>query len=253
MKKILIGNTGLIGQTLKDSLSFDIEFNSSTIQKYNQYDVTNSELYLSCLPATKWRVNQDIATDLTNLSNIYNVIKQSTYSKVVLISTIDVYTDSPIHSDETTIPVVKNVNYGSNRYLFELLIQGLNCNNIQVYRLPALFGTRIKKNILYDLLHNNNIDRINTNSYYQWFNLDKLVATIESFNSHGTYNLFTEPIHTSKLYELFDREVLASSISAVHYDYKTKLSKSGYLYTSDTMILEIKKFIDDFRSKSLTV
>jgi len=49
--KILIGNTGLVGQTLKESINFDFEYNSKSIHSYSPPD--GCDLYLSCLPSTK--------------------------------------------------------------------------------------------------------------------------------------------------------------------------------------------------------
>jgi len=252
--KILIGNTGLVGGVLKEKINFDLEFNSSNIENYHNFNINNSELYLACLPATKWLVNRNILADLENINKIFNIIKRYSYNKIVLISTIDVYNGSPIHSDEHTVPIIKKLDYGSNRYLFELMIQELNCSNIQIYRLPALFSNKIKKNVLYDLLHNNNINSINVNSYYQWFNLNNLVHLIESIDLHGTFNLFTEPLHTSKLFELFNVNVETSNLGPIiEYDYKTKLSNSGYIETSNTVLLEIKKLIDEVSSKPFNI
>lgn len=46
--KILIGSTGLVGTTLKESINFDYEFNSKNINTFINYDYVNAELYLSC-------------------------------------------------------------------------------------------------------------------------------------------------------------------------------------------------------------
>ena len=59
--KILIGNTGLVGQTLKESINFDFEYNSKSIHSYSPPN--GCDLYLSCLPSTKWLINKDTKTD----------------------------------------------------------------------------------------------------------------------------------------------------------------------------------------------
>ena len=120
--KILIGSTGLVGTTLKESINFDYEFNSKNINTFINYDYVNAELYLSCLPATKWLVNKDITSDLKNIYKLIDIISKKTYSKIIIISTIDVYVDSPQKSDESYSPNIKSLSYGTNRYLFELLI-----------------------------------------------------------------------------------------------------------------------------------
>ena len=129
MMKILIGNTGLIGQTLMDNIHFDLKFNSKNVHEFEKYVVDGAELYLSCLPATKWKVNQDVKGDMKNIHNIFEIIKSTKYSKVVLISTIDVYVDSLEGSDEDVSPITKTLNYGSNRYIFEMMVNELNCDN----------------------------------------------------------------------------------------------------------------------------
>jgi hypothetical protein len=253
--KILIGNTGLIGQTLLDYIKFDAEFNSKNLKNINNIDVNGSELYLSCLPATKWKVNKDVVGDLNNIINIFNVINQFAYKKVVLFSTIDVYCDSPLLSDEETIPIFKSLNYGSNRYLFELMVNNLKCNNIQIFRLPALFSNRIKKNILFDLLHNNNVDNININSKFQWYNLKNLFNDIIKFDSSGTYNFFTQPIKTEKIIELFNikRPSFKSDDNFQIYDYKSVHFEYGYMSFEENILLEIKDFINEFRNKPTTI
>lgn len=253
--RILIGNTGLVGQTLMDDIHFDLTFNSKNIHDFRRYVVDGAELYLSCLPATKWKVNQDVKGDMQNIHNIFEIIKSTKYSKVVLISTIDVYVDSLEGSDEDVSPITKTLNYGSNRYIFEMMVNELECDNIQIYRLPALFSVRIKKNILFDLLNDNNIEKINYNSAFQWYDLKNLVSDINRINSNGTYNLFTEPIETSSILELFglDGSHVDTKMNRASYNFKTKYSSTGYIQTKEQVLESIKKFINDFRNQSTSI
>jgi hypothetical protein len=114
--KSLIGNTGLVGQAILEKIDFDFEYNSKNLRSFNYTSKEGSELWLSCLPATKWMVNKNVLGDIENIMNIYDIIKGKRYSKIVLISTIDVYVDSPLHSNEDDSPKFKTLNYGSNRY-----------------------------------------------------------------------------------------------------------------------------------------
>lgn len=255
MKKILIGNTGLVGQTLKDKIKFDLEFNSSNISEFSTADIEGSDLYLSCLPATKWMVNKDVTGDMQNIMKIFDVIKGHTYRKVYLISTIDVYVDTPHLADESTEPTVKSLNYGTNRYIFELLVKQLKSEHIYIFRLPALFSKRIKKNILFDLLNDNNIDQININSAFQWYNLDRLVSDISQFELSGTYNLFSEPLSTRYIIKIFDKDPsqFQSSLKPVVYNYKTQYTPTGYLQDQQEVFYEIKKFVDEYRNNSISV
>ena len=73
--KLLIGSTGLIGTTLKDSLSFDYEFNSTNINDLVSLEISDTtDVYLSCLSAEKWKVNKDPQSDLDNILKIIEIL-----------------------------------------------------------------------------------------------------------------------------------------------------------------------------------
>lgn len=173
--KILIGNTGLVGTTLQETIKFDYLFNSKNIHTFIDHNFNDCDLYLSCLPATKWMVNKDVVSDLNNINDIIKILSKFNYNRIILISTIDVYNDSPINVDEDYNPNFSNLSYGSNRLLFEKFIMNyLSYRDLKIFRLPALFNKHIKKNVIYDLINDNNVNLINPNSKYQWYNLDDL-------------------------------------------------------------------------------
>lgn len=256
--KILIGNTGLIGTTLKKKLNFDFEFNSRNICDYNVPD--NCDLYLSCLPATKWMVNKDPYSDLKNAQSIINIISSKQYNNIYLFSTIDVYCESNLEADEETFPTVKTLNYGTNRYLFEVMIeQFLAYKKLKIFRLPALYSPDIKKNVLFDLLNNKNVENINANSFYQWYNLENLIYDVEyyssNYNNQIVYNLFPAAVETEKIIkELFPEYInKVSRKYIVKYDYKTILTASGYLQSTASSFEGIKLFVNEYRSKPTSV
>ena len=49
--------------------------------------------------------------------------------------------------------------------------------------LPGVFSKNIKKNIIYDLIHNNNVSEINSDSIFQWYNLENLTKDIDTFST----------------------------------------------------------------------
>lgn len=248
--KILIGNTGLVGQTLKESIDFDFEYNSKSIQDYTPTD--GCDLYLSCLPSTKWLINKDTKSDIETIVDIIKLIGNVKYKNVYLISTIDVYGNSPIGVDEDYEPIFKDFSYGSNRYLFEkMVVKHLIYENVKIFRLPALFSKNIKKNILYDLLNNNNIHMINKNSSFQWYNLNDLVNDINDYDKRYPkdviFNLFTEPLDSEEIINLFPlhKEKVSHSDIKIEYNYITKYSSTGYIKSKDIILQEIKKLIEE--------
>lgn len=254
--KILIGDTGLVGTTIKESMTFDLTFNSKNIDTINDYDIENSVVYLSCLPATKWMVNKNIKGDINNINKIIGLLSNIHFKQIILISTIDVYTDTPKLCNENDTIVVKNLSYGVNRYLFELLVKNmLTFDDLKIFRLPALFNKHIKKNVIFDLINGNNISDINTNSSYQWYNLDKLNDDINyyitTYPDESVFNLFTEPIDTQKIVNLFPHYVdsVVHLQNKVEYNYKTKFSPTGYIKNSNETLNEIKEFINETSNK----
>jgi hypothetical protein len=247
--KILIGSSGLIGQTIQKFEKFDYGFNSKNIHTFESVVDDGCELFLTCLPATKWMVNKNLVEDFDNINSIIKTISKKSYSKITLISTIDIYNDSPIGVDETYKPNIGKLSYGSNRYIFELLIREyVKTDDLKIFRLPALFNNLIKKNVLYDLINGNNIDQINKNSTYQWYNLDNLSNDVnyfsEKYSNEMVFNLFTEPIHTTDIIELFPHYIdKVNSGNTVEYDYKTKFG--GYVDTRDNVLNEIKELINE--------
>lgn len=261
---ILVGNTGLIGTTLKKNIEFDFEFNSKNFHTYvsNVPDDEQCNLFLTCLPATKWLVNKNLLKDLNNINLIINNLATKKYKKIYLISTIDVYCNSPLKSDESTIPTFNGLSYGTNRFLFEKMVESiLDYDRLSIYRLPALFSKDIKKNVLFDLLNNNNVDQINVNSIFQWYNLDYLYGDIIFNDEHYkhdlryVFNMFSQGVDTKQIVnELFpEYSNVVCEKCLINYDYCTDMDKSGYLYTSEESFEQIKEFVNEYRSKPSSI
>jgi hypothetical protein len=252
--KILVGNTGLVGTTLKNEIKFDLEFNSNNISSFIDDVPNNCDIYLTCLPATKWLVNKNIIGDIDNIYNLIKILSNKTYNNIILVSTIDVYNESPLKSNEDYIPNFSKLNYGNNRYLFELLVKEyLEFKKLSIFRLPALFSKDIKKNVLYDLINDNNVESININSKYQWYNLQNLVNDINSFQikhpENEVFNLFTEPIDTIDIVKLFPNINIDNLYKGgpIIYDYTTKFGI--YILNKETVINEIKTFVNEISVK----
>lgn len=254
--KVIVGNSGLVGNTLCESINFDFMFNSKNINDFSNYDINGCDLYLSCLPATKWLVNQNVTNDINNILNLIEIFKSKTYRRIFLISTIDVYTDSPQEVNEDYYPNFLNSNYGSNRLLFESLVRSqLKYSSYKIFRLPALFNKNIKKNILFDLINDNNVNNINTNSSYQWYNLDNLYKDMmkldDLYPNDEIFNLFTEPIDTQEIVNLFPKhkDKTFYGDKKIVYNYKTKYSKNGYFQNYLDVLNDIKKMVNESISK----
>jgi hypothetical protein len=83
-----------------------------------------------------------------------------------------------------------------------------------VLRLPSLFGPGLKKNAIFDLLTNSNIDQINPAGKFQWYPVVRLWDDIKKAAAADLHllNISTEPITTSAIAKnFFPRSSLATT------------------------------------------
>lgn len=251
--RVLIGDTGFVGRNLINQINFDLTFNSKNIQSFSKFNLTGSEIYLSCLPATKWKINKSAESKLEDLYNMFcilNSLSINKYSKIILISTIDVYNNIANGVDEDFSVKPTELGYGQNRAIFEqLILNKLHYTDLKIIRLPAVYGPHLKKNILYDMLNKNNVEKINLNSHFQWYDINDLSQDIERVSAKGEqiFNLFPEPIITRKIVSNFDESVGYEG-AVDGYDYRTKHAKSGYIYSAEKSLNKIEEFINANRN-----
>lgn len=250
LMKVLVGDTGLVGSVLQQSTNFDATFNSRNIHKLPEIANTPGqvdELYLACLPATKWLVNQDPLKDFNNILSIVDVLTQVWATKVILISTIDIYQPDDLGGNESCWTHFGPLGYGTNRLLFETIVQDTLAFQTCIVRLPAVFHSLIKKNILFDLLNNNNVDQINGNSAYQWYPLKRLWRDIQEVKDNETINLFPPPIETLEIIDKFFPNAEISSGDRISYDYRTMTTESGYWLSKEEVMRDMEAFINEAR------
>jgi sugar phosphate isomerase/epimerase len=250
MNNAIFGYTGLVGSYLNKYYMFKYLYNSENINQAS--NKTFDTIFISCIPAIKWLANKNPENDNKIIETIKNIFRTITANKVILISTIDIYNIINNRSNEsTTIDNKNNNTYGKNRYLFENFIRK-QFENVIIIRLPALFGSGLKKNIIYDLLNSNEIDKIYINSSFQWYNLEWLKEDIDICinNNIKECNLFTEPLPTSKIIELFPKyDYTNNPKKYFNYDSTTinekyfQFGRNGYIRDKELVYDSLKNFI----------
>ena len=252
MKNAIVGYTGFVGSNLLQFYKFDFFYNSSNFCEAK--DKCFDTLFFCGVPAVKWKANKYPQEDVDVIENIKNILKTIKVNKIILISTIDVYENVDLGNDEDyDCDYVINHPYGRNRYMFEYFIRE-KFDNYNIIRLPALFGKGLKKNIIYDLINNNQIENIPINSSFQWYNLEWLKTDIDTIvkNKIQVCNLFTEPLDSSEIINLFKykNDELKNNEKKLFYNCKTKYasmfnsSVNGYIRDKNIVIECIKQFID---------
>tara|TARA_B110000037_G_C17113520_1_gene502801 strand:+ start:1343 stop:2932 length:1590 start_codon:yes stop_codon:yes gene_type:complete len=217
MVNAIVGYTGFVGSNLLQFYKFDFFYNSKNFDtaKHKSFD----KLYFAGIPAVKWYANKNPKKDNEIIENIKAILNTVTVKKFILISSIDVYENVDAEYDEDyIINPNNNHTYGKNRFFFEEYIKE-RFNDYNIIRLPALFGKGLKKNIIYDLIHNINVNDIPLNSSFQWYYLEWLKKDIDIIlkNNIKVCNLFTEPIHTTDIIKVFNQ------VYDLNYDFQNDL------------------------------
>lgn len=254
MRSALIGYTGFVGGNINDQYKFNDVYNSRNIAEieHKEYDLVVS----AANRAEMWRINQEPEVDRAEIEEYIKHIRNVKIKKFVLVSTVGVYKDPNGANEDTPIDVEGLQPYGINRYFLE---QFCSSNfDTTIVRLPGLFGKGLKKNVIFDLLNDNNIDRIHKDGVYQYYNLANIWKDIQIAldNSLPIVNLATPPVSTEELArECFGIEFTNTpeDIKVAFWDMHSKYSevyggKGDYLYTKQQELDEIKKFVTDYNN-----
>lgn len=250
----LVGYSGFVGSNLLSQLNFDGLFNSSNSSAMAGQSF--STVYFSAAPAEKWRANANPESDASTVDSLISLLKSFDADRLVLISTVDVY-KYPVSVNEDTVQGNDNLQaYGLNRLRLEQATQEI-FGNSTILRLPALFGPGLKKNAIYDLLHSNQVDQINPNGEFQFYNMANL-----AHDSHRAIqsdlqllNLATEPVRMGDLAEALFDVIIESNLGAnpAKYDVRSKYAEFwgglDYLYSKDSVMEDLHLFVSHEKRK----
>lgn len=246
--RALIGHSGFIGGNVARQWTFDALFNSSNIDELRGSDF--DEIVCAAPAAEKWKANADPESDLRSIARLETALSETTARRFILISTIDVY-PVPREVDERTGIDDAGQSYGRHRLRLEGFVRARFADAI-VLRLPGLFGPGLKKNALFDLLHDNQVERIDGRAIFQFYDVGNLRQDIERCAALGIglLNVATEPLRIADVaHDLFGRELANGSGEPPRYDVRTVHAASWnrfdhYLYGRDQVLAQMKRFIE---------
>jgi hypothetical protein len=253
MKSCLIGYTGFVGSTLRRLRKFDAEINRANLEAL--YNKEFGTLICAGLPAAKWVANKEPLEDFRNMTTLIETLKGVAVEHFVLISTVDIYGE-PIGCDEDSTDCLSTQPYGRHRLIFEDFIRE-NFPSHTIVRLPALFGNGLKKNVLFDLLNNNQVEKINASSVFQWYCVDRLAEDLDTLRSNsfsGTINLCPEPLPTRELVRSCFKDITLPEPSSpvVVYDVRSKFTaifgrQNHYITDKNGVLNQIEAFVHSYR------
>ena len=239
----IFGFSGFVGSHLTTKFQYTHLYNTTNIEKSK--NSTFDIIHICCIPSVKWKANKFPEKDFETIESIKDIFNTIKANKVILISTIDVYDKiNNEDNEDSKINYSNNHTYGKNRFLFEKFILE-TFNNVNIIRLPALFGRGLKKNIIYDLLNNNNVHKIDKTSKFQWYNLEWLKEDIDYVirNNIKICNFFTEPLETFEILKLFKYDYNNNPSFHMIYNTKSKYFDNGYIRSKYEVLKSIKEFV----------
>jgi len=148
--------------------------------------------------------------------------------------------------------------YGNHRLQFENFVIN-NYTNYHILRLPSIYGNKLKKGILFDLLNQNYLEGICLEDKLQFYDLSNINEDIQYIvdNNIKIINLVTEPICVRDIINIFtdytisDNSVMYNNSiintnkrNPVSLNICSKYFDGGYKYNSSISMTKIKKFID---------
>jgi len=245
----LIGSTGFVGGNLARQYAFDDCYNSRNIEQIRGrlYD-----LVVCCgVSAVKWQANRFPAEDRDAIDRLLTSLKSVTATQCILISTVDVY-PSTQGVDESFDPHGhSNHPYGTNRLYVEDTVQQL-FGRTHIIRLPALFGPGLKKNIIYDLMHNNCLSAIHPDGSFQYYDVRRLWRDVQAVtrNKLRVVNFATVPIETREIVQRYfpGKQIASTAARPAAYDMRTQYAdcfggSNGYIYSAEQVLADLGNWI----------
>lgn len=254
MNSALIGYTGFVGSNLDKQSTFTDKYNTSNIDEIDgkEYDLVVS----AATYAEMWRINQEPEEDLARINSLIDHLKTVKAKKFVLISTVGIYKNPNGADEDTAIETEGLTAYGLNRHHLEEFVR--NNFNATTIRLPGLFGEGLKKNVIFDLIHQNMIENIHHAGTYQYYNLGNIWKDINVAinNNLDLVNFATEPVRTDEIakycfdMENFDQE--PEGVKPALWDMHSKHAalyggEVPYLYNKQQVLDDIKAFVQKHR------
>ncbi|CAG8871561.1 hypothetical protein PS627_04509 [Pseudomonas fluorescens] len=198
MASALVGFSGYVGSTLLKQARFEKLYRSTTIAEIDGQ--TFDTLVCAGAPAQKWIANRDPQADREKIDGLIAHLKTVTCKTFILISTVDVF-KSAVGVDEDTVVDENDLHaYGLNRRRLEAFVER-HFDDYLIVRLPGLVGSGLRKNVIFDLLNDNNLDAVDSRGVFQFYPMVNLWHDIQTAQAAGLklVHLTAEPVSVARV------------------------------------------------------
>lgn len=225
MNNALIGYSGFVGSTLLRQTHFAHQYRSSDIHTIRGQNF--GTLVCAGAPAEKWLANKDPKSDEEKINSLIEHLSYVDCKTFILISTVDVF-KAPIDVDESSNVETDGLHaYGLNRYKLEQFVQS-RFENALIVRLPGLVGPGLKKNIIFDLHNNNNLEQVESRNVFQFYPMVNLWYDIQIAIANGIklLHLTAQPISVEDVASFgFDRPFINHKEGLlIKYNFKSQFA-----------------------------
>jgi dTDP-4-dehydrorhamnose reductase len=189
----IIGGKGLIGRSIANYLKKKKKnFRVITKQNYNNYKNKNCSIIINANGnSSRYYANTYPKKDFhKSVITVFKSIFDFKYKKYVYISSGDVYEKINKKSNEKKIIETPCNYYGKNKFLAEQIIK-FYCNSWIILRSGPVIGSKLKKNIFFDLKKNKKVySNINSSySYITNISFSKIIFKICQKANNQIFNI----------------------------------------------------------------
>lgn len=248
MHDALIGYTGFVGSTLMKQTTFESLYRSTNIAQIEGHSFDT--VVCAGAPAQKWIANGNPQADIEKIETLIEHLRTVRCTTFVLISTSDVFREPCGVTEDTEVVEAGLHAYGLHRRLLEKFVES-NFPKHLIVRLPGLVGPGLRKNIVFDLLNNNNLDAIDSRGVFQFYPMVNLWSDIQSSLQAGLtlVHLTAEPISVAEVAAkgfnrpfsiLLEKDPAAYDMCSVHAS--ALGGKGGYQYSKRETLQAIRTY-----------
>ncbi len=253
MKTALIGYSGFVGATLDVALHPTHRYRSTNIDEIQ--GETFDHVICAGVQAMKWWANKHPEEDLAGIERLLTALAGVKTQRFTLISSIDVY---PAPRDVVEISEIDQTGhhaYGVNRLHVEQWVRE-RFPSVCTLRLPGLFGPGLKKNVIFDMLNDNELEKVHPDGNFQYYDTRLLAADIDKAwdLQIPVLNLSSEPIKTHEIRDLFfpTKQLGGVGPAPASYDMKSSYDtfwggERGYLYGKESVFERLGDWLKSVR------
>jgi len=248
MRSSLIGFSGFVGSTLLKQQAFSSLYRSTNIAEID--NETFDTVVCAGAPAQKWIANRDPEADRQKIDGLIGHLSRIQCDSFVLISTVDVF-KQPLGVDETTAVDEEGLHaYGANRYRLEQFVRQHFANAL-IVRLPGLVGPGLRKNVIYDLLNDNNLHAVESRGVFQFYPMVNLGYDIQTAQAAGLdlVHLTAEPISVADIARQGFGRDFGNTLEGTpaRYDFRSVHAevfggRDGYQYSARDTLLAVRAY-----------